>query len=407
MGSILHPRLPLPPPLRGSDFPSFTHISVTRRLPEIAGRILTENELFPEAEHALRALIAEIPAGKIRPLETPLAPDSPEWTGYTEPYLGMDWLEIPWFFAEHYFYRRVLEATGYYLPGPGQGMDPFRMQKSLGLQASRPAISTLARRVQRVADAGWNAAELAGLIQVDLWGNLTDLSRWPAGMSAPGNPAALQPGQDRVLVDDSPTAAAELFYPAKPSGRVDILLDNVGFELICDLALACVLLESGSADQVQLHVKNAPVFVSDAMEKDILHAVSALAEDPDASTRQLGQLAQRALTRGALQIRGDDFWTSPLPIWEMPGELHENLQRSRFIIAKGDAQYRRLVGDRHWPHTTPLAEVACGLPARLLALRTLKSEVALGLAPGQSEAAEAADPEWMNDGQWGLIQFVR
>jgi hypothetical protein len=51
---------------------------------------------------------------------------------------------------------------------------------------------------------------------------------------------------------------------------------------------------------------------------------------------------------------------------------------------KGDANYRRLIGDALWPHDTPFAHVLSYFAAPLLALRTLKSEVCVGLAPGVS-----------------------
>ncbi|HEX9012053.1 MAG TPA: hypothetical protein VF813_01005, partial [Anaerolineaceae bacterium] len=86
------PCLPLPPPLRGQDIPSFTHTSIVQRLPAITRGILQENELLPAAQQAMRQLLAEIPSGKIRPLEIPLAPDAGDWHGYIQPYLGMDWL---------------------------------------------------------------------------------------------------------------------------------------------------------------------------------------------------------------------------------------------------------------------------------------------------------------------------
>ena len=406
MASPLQPLLPLPAPLRGSDIPSFAHTSIVRRLPEIAGRILRENELTPEAARALGALAAEIPSGKIRPLETPLATDAADWTQYLLPYLGSNWLEVPWFFAEHYFYRRVLEATGYYNPGPGRGMDPFDLQKAMGIQAARDSICALSALLNQVGGKGWPEASLQGLLSIDLGGNLIDLSRWPVNPGSQPLGGLSHPRQEQILVDDRQAVSRELFATRAPSGRVDFLLDNAGFELVCDLSLAWALLGSGRASQVQLHAKGAPVFVSDAMEKDVLQAVSFLEEDKDPNNRALGGHLRDAIERDQLVIREDAFWISPLPLWEMPAELAQDLGQSRFTISKGDANYRRLVGDRHWPATTPFNHVVrLGRP--LLALRTLKSEVVLGLAPGRAEAAQAADPDWMSDGQWGLIQLSR
>ena len=60
-----------------------------------------------------------------------------------------------------------------------------------------------------------------------------------------------------------------------------------------------------------------------------------------------------------------------------------------------------------WPHTLGLQDVVHPwIPAPLLALRTLKGEIALGRAEGQAEAASHKDPEWMVAGKFGQVQYV-
>jgi hypothetical protein len=100
------------------------------------------------------------------------------------------------------------------------------------------------------------------------------------------------------------------------------------------------------------------------------------------------------------------FWNSPLYWWEMPEDVGREQARSSLLISKGDANYRRLTGDRHWPFTLPFADVVCYTPVPLLALRVIKSELALGLRPGQAEAVSREDPNWLFDGKWGVIQFT-
>jgi hypothetical protein len=39
-------------------------------------------------------------------------------------------------------------------------------------------------------------------------------------------------------------------------------------------------------------------------------------------------------------------------------------------------------------------------------LRTLKGEIMVGLQPGQAEQLAAVDPDWLIDGQRGVIQWV-
>jgi len=86
----------------------------------------------------------------------------------------------------------------------------------------------------------------------------------------------------------------------------------------------------------------------------------------------------------------------------MPADLIEELRSADLLIAKGDANYRRLLGDRHWPLDLPFQQVVSGYPFGVLALRTLKSEIAIGISP---EKVPTSDPDWMINGRWGLIQF--
>ena len=93
------------------------------------------------------------------------------------------------------------------------------------------------------------------------------------------------------------------------------------------------------------------------------------------------------------------------PLWGAP-RIHRELSRSDLVLFKGDVNYRRLLDDRHWPHTAHMAEIAGHLPAPFCALRTLKGELIVDLQPGQAEALAAADPTWMINGERGVIQFV-
>jgi len=90
----------------------------------------------------------------------------------------------------------------------------------------------------------------------------------------------------------------------------------------------------------------------------------------------------------------------------MHPHLRQELSKSALIISKGDANYRRWLGDRHWPHTTPTEDILVYRPAPVLALRVIKSNLIAGLRPGQSEAMDQKDPAWLHDGNWGVIQFV-
>jgi hypothetical protein len=55
------------------------------------------------------------------------------------------------------------------------------------------------------------------------------------------------------------------YLSSKSNVRVDIILDNSGFELFVDLIFADFLIQSGIADTVVFHAKAYPYFVSDVV----------------------------------------------------------------------------------------------------------------------------------------------
>jgi uncharacterized protein with ATP-grasp and redox domains len=400
------PRIPVPEPLRGRETGTFTHDSVVIRLPEIGRQMLRDNDFSPAVAAEVEALLEQIPAGRIRPLAEKGVLDAAEWAGYVAPYIGQDWLQVPWFFVETYFYRRILEATGYFAPGLGQGNDPFLFQKEQGLEVARPAIRILAEQTKPLlAGAIPDHEALITLLAADLWGNQVDLSLWPVGSDEKPDHTNSAQRQAHTLVDDSQAISEYLLGRPSPARRIDIILDNAGFELVTDLFLAAYVLERGISEAVYLQAKPHPYFVSDAMIKDVRQTVNFLAVDDHPDVVTVAQLLWRMLEEGRLRLVEDYFWTSALEMWLMPGPLRAELSESEMIISKGDANYRRLLGDRHWPPTTNFADVVSYSPAPLAALRTQKSEVAAGLEPGQAETVAGQDSEWLINGRWGVIQF--
>lgn len=399
------PPASLPSPLRGIDSGAFTRRTITTRWPRIAGRVIAEND-FPDAINArIQALRDELPDGSIRRLRDDEAPDAALWAEYVAPHLGKTWLEAPWFFGETYFYRRLLEATGYFRPGPGRQSDPFTEQKDQGLARTGDRIEALARRRERARDEGEESRSvLTRLLRSALWGNQADLSMWAAAEEGPDHQDAKQ-AEEHLLSDDAPAALRHLEACAHPA-RVDILADNAGFELVSDLALVDGLLAAEAVGQVTLHLKVHPTFVSDATIDDVHDTLEALADADEASVRALAGRLRTALASGRLRLRDGWVWTSPLRARELPAPVRAEIARADLLISKGDANYRRLLGDRQWDVTTPFAEALAPLPVPVLALRTHKSEVAAGLSPAQVDRLDDENPDWAVNGEWGIIQFA-
>ncbi len=402
------PRRPWPPPMTGAAPDSFAHHTITVRWPTIARRVLADEPWPPETVTRIQALIADLPHGEIRPLVDPGAPDLADWRALLEPLLGQPWLTIPWLTGEFYFYRLLLAATGYFQPGPGQGQDPFARQKAASLAAAAPTVAAVLPALE--PETRWSPATLRRLLALALWGNQADLSLRPDG---PTPDLALPAGDQgslsadladaQILHDDRP-ALLEWLAANRPV-RLALIADNAGQELVGDLILVDYLLRSGSAYRVQLLLKAQPTFVSDATAADLRLTLAFLGLAGEAAAG-LARRLTAARAAGRLVVDDHPFWVSPRPFWEMPVVVRQHLALADLVIGKGDANYRRLLGDRHWPFTTPFPAVAGYFPAPLLALRTVKSELAAGLAAATIRRVAAADPDWLTNGQWGLIQAV-
>ncbi|RCJ28988.1 hypothetical protein A6770_00915 [Nostoc minutum NIES-26] len=402
------PKLPLPSSLLGSEIGSFTEFTVTQRMPAIVRRVVVENNFSPDINTSLETLAKELPKGYLRPLGNDTGVDFHAWQTYLESYKGQRWVDVPWFFAETYFYRLILEITNYFRPGLWQAIDPFELQKSQGLEASLDSTILLCAQVDKWLNDSQvkgtsNQIALITLLYFALWGNRVDLSLWSA-FESDRSRFDIQNQLAHILVNDADLVSKLLTSSQRE--RIDFVVDNAGFELVCDLCLVDFLLGSGLADRVYLHLKPHPTFVSDATIKDVYHTINFLAATGHQQVTSFAQRLQENIESGHLVLCEDYFWTSPLAFWEIPNSLKNELANASLIVVKGDANYRRLLGDRHWNFTTNIADIVCYLPAPMVALRTLKSEVVVGLKSQVIEEVAKSDPSWLTNGQWGLVQLV-
>jgi len=281
--------------------------------------------------------------------------------------------------------------------------DVFLRQKLSTFRSSRPAVLELALQYQALATqldrdttttttrSPTDPAQAAKTLfletaEISLWGNATDLSLLTsltyADIQTLQAPSARKAAESTILANDLPAAydvlatAAAQRSPARDR-RVDIVLDNAGFELFVDLLLAAHLLATGLASSVVLHPKSIPWFVSDVVPADFAALLNALADprafyaarspddddDSDAGKRgaseplssvELDALAFffRQLTTfhadGRLRIRSNRFWTHAGSYWRLPATepgLFADLREAELVVFKGDLNYRKLVGD--------------------------------------------------------------
>lgn len=315
-----------------------------------------------------------------------------------------------------------MAAIGYFSHEP---MDPFQMQKDLGLSSAISSIETLAARVNdSVRSASHRSskddtiastsANLKKFILTSLWGNRMDLSLWPVGGRGAGVDSrrddafasVIESGQRMVLsnnVEEVVTHIERVARTAPP--RTDIIVDNAGFELFCDLCLADFLVSAGLSSVMHIHLKSHPTFVSDAMAKDVMTTIDFL-RSCNSSVAALGARWAAHVSSGQWKLVENFFWVQPTAMWEMPDDIAKDITSSAIVFVKGDANYRRLLGDREWPLNTPFQDVMCYFPAPVCALRTLKAELGCGMEVEETKRASSEDERWLVSGKYGVVQFL-
>lgn len=308
------------------------------------------------------------------------------------------------------------------------------------------------------------------MCEICLWGNATDLSlltnlSYEDIQKLQGSKAR-KAAEDNIIVNDF-NAAFEILREAQQAGkkerRVDIVLDNAGFELFVDIILAGYLLQSGLATVVILHPKNIPWFVSDVIPKDFSDLLTVLVnakdfyetpteEDKANDKTPLPLSAQEAedlqalfqnwsslYAEGKIMLRPNAFWTEGGSYWRLPKtapSLYEDLKESELVIFKGDLNYRKLTGDVRiisdivsflenanpsrqamWDPTTPFTQaigpLGPGSGMRTLALRTCKADVVVGLPAGKDEELKATENgggdsgarKWAWSGKYAVVEL--
>ena len=274
----------------------------------------------------------------------------------------------------------------------------FHRQKTATFKSSRAAVLELAFRYKHLisqietkheaADTSLEEVEEAERIifteicEICLWGNATDLSHWTNltfnDVQRLQGLKVCKEAERNIIVNDLPLAFQVLRKAQRRSAsgdrRVDIVLDNAGFELFVDLILAGYLLSANLATTIILHPKSIPWFVSDVIPKDFSDLLSILGdpqaffmtplrdEDERHARKPLQPLSEQELDRlsflfiqlnhflaeGKLVIRQNRFWTEGGSYWRLPKtepNLFEDLKNSELVIFKGDLNYGKLTAD--------------------------------------------------------------
>uniref|UniRef100_A0A3P8WLN8 Sugar phosphate phosphatase n=2 Tax=Cynoglossus semilaevis TaxID=244447 RepID=A0A3P8WLN8_CYNSE len=433
------------PSLSAKVVGSFAYLTIKDRLPTILTKVIdtihrNKNKFFEEygekgieAEKQAISLLSklrnELQTDKPILALTDGREDAESWNQYLQRHQGLhgpdeesvSWFKSPWLYVECYMYRRIQEAI--WLNPPINDFDVFNEGKTKSYFESQRAIMALCTHLEGVNKSmkELSDSELQDnfnkLLLVSLWGNKCDLSI-SAGQenSQKASPLeSLDSLQPFILVDDSKSVWLTLSAqrPAQsgkePAARVDIVLDNAGFELVTDLALADFLVSSGQAQEIHFHGKSIPWFVSDVTAQDFHWTMKQTAAANHRWMSKVGFQWMTYMKKGVWSYHDHPFWTQPHEFCDMAAEapdLYPTLQKADLVLFKGDLNYRKLVGDRDWDFTAGFHTALRGFgPAPLCSLRTLKANVQVGLQIGQGEKLTSQEPDWMTSGKYAVIQF--
>ncbi|KAF2900418.1 hypothetical protein ILUMI_05766 [Ignelater luminosus] len=408
---------------------SFAYYTVKDRLP----RILTQtidilvrhkdnigDEYGKEAKEELKTVIGEMSKLKyeiqtnktMRNIETD-APDAQFYNEYLAKQTNITYFSAIWLHTECYMYRRLRET--FELTTHLKTYDPFRVQKQESFANSSEPMAQLGAYVLKLLN---NASETKNtkeefikLLKLNLWGNKCDLSFTNGVVEDAGDPFQMLTNlESYILSDDSEKVWEAVSDLGHESQIIDIVVDNAGYEAFTDLCIADFIVSNGLAQSMRLYVKAIPWFVSDLMVFDFNWTLEQLRKSDDDNLRELGARWTDYVKNKVWTVVEDDFFTYPVDysyMAEVRPKLYKQLSEAKFIIFKGDLNYRKLFGEKNWDPTTPCNVALQGFgPSKLCTLRTVKCHVICGLNGSVANRMERAEPNWMETGNYGLIQYT-
>jgi hypothetical protein len=156
---------------------------------------------------------------------------------------------------------------------------------------------------------------------------------------------------------------------------LDIVLDNAGVEVSADLVLAVIVAElhaacdkTRSTVSVCLHCKALPFYVSDVVPHDVGLALTAMRSSGNRVGAAFADACTALLDARRVTVRPSVLWSSARELREHGVELFDRffeyvtvaqrtnaadvetavVAKTRMVLLKGDLNFRRVVGDRHW-----------------------------------------------------------
>ncbi|XP_053974631.1 damage-control phosphatase ARMT1-like isoform X2 [Hylaeus anthracinus] len=414
-------------PLKGIYKRSFAYITIKDRLPIILTKIIDtlsrdkDNIARKYGENAteeIKQLVGfisklknEIVTNKtLKPLQ--LLPnvtgnDAEEWNRYLIKRSAIEggtptWFNTDWLYCECYMYRTLAQEIA------------LKQQKEGAFINSLACIVALCSYTMKFVQRSESLSEveikeeLSKFIQLNLWGNKCDLSLSAgAEVSQSYNPIEILQSMYKDILVDQTEFVWNLLKKRETNVKIDMILDNAGYELFTDLCLAVFLIACKFAVKIRFYVKLYPWYVSDTTKNDFNWTLDYMMNSPNKDLQELAKLASNHLKNNVWTIEEESYWTGPYDFAAMKEQdkvLYAKLSEAKLAIFKGDLNYRKLLGDINWEYTTEFNQVLRGFqPTHILSLRTVKSDVCVGLPSGMADELFKKDENWMFTGQYGLI----
>lgn len=458
LNKLVPPMTQLPLPYYNDDPNSFAYPTVHKRWPTIIEGCIKDmkNELEsdPKLENSGSDIITKLQDllvsfkndEEVKPFDDAAIKLNPSLARYNESLVELNktkkvtWLTGPWLNLECYLYQAINQYFISSEESYWHDFDIFENLKNQTFQQSELGALELCKRYEVLTTQLSKSLEkdtlkllFSEFIDISLWGNATDLSLLAGNVtlediqSVQGE-ANRKKNEENILVNDLSDAWEYLLKSESKEKRLDIVLDNSGFELFADLIFSLFALDSGLVSEIHLHCKQIPWFVSDVMPKDFSILLKQLI-DPKfygsisnkENLRAISAVQERITNyhkSDKIVIKSHPFWTLDDKYWTIPkfDDLYKDLLASNLVIFKGDLNYRKLTGDVQWdpttPFTTSIQQLATSkLP--VLSLRTCKADVVVGLPKGLNEEliekyksmGNEKGEFWSSSGKWAVISF--
>lgn len=427
---------------------SFAYLTLTVRVPEMISNLVdslsvknnfNENELLKNTINKLTELRYSILTNKNLTELTSDHSVNVKWNGLIKMKQSLNsemnpnpsWLSVCFLFSECLAYRKIYDI--FYDTYRDTMVDYFHDNKVKSLVNSQKLWMEMihfSESSDKTTPKILNEQSFRIYLQACLWGNQWDLSL-SAGkeldlagcnskflnVNSIGQSDININNNDYLLVDHSDKIYSlinEIKNMLSNDKTIDFVLDNVGFELFSDMNLALYLLDCSVCNIVNLHFKNIPWFVSDALPTDLDEMLQYFESIDDPLMMNWCSRVRSYIKCGNIRILINGFWTSPLGFNEMltdklfdGHDLFNILNNSCMVFFKGDLNYRKLVDDREWPIDTPL-NIAIrqffNLKCPLAFIRILKSEICVGLTNELKDRAQNMNEKWMVNGKFAVIQ---